>query len=131
MKKRFTNNKNGTVTDNKTGLMWLKNPRDYNKGHVRNWKDAVAGCKKFKFAGYKDWRLPTVHELFSIVDFTKTKFPLADKIFTFGDRHWFWSATKYVPGNTNAVIVGFNGGNVANFDKTSACFVRPVRGGKK
>ena len=124
---RYTDNKNGTVTDNSTGLMWLKDAKDYNDGKPQTWKNAIAGCKKFKFADKKDWRLPTEQELFGIVDFTKSKYPLADKVFIFADVHWFWSSTNYVPSATTAMIVGFGNGYVGDGNKASTYYVRPVR----
>jgi len=46
----------GTVTDTLTGLMWTKSS---NHG-VMEWADAVAYCNNLEFAGYSDWRLPTL-----------------------------------------------------------------------
>ena len=128
MKKHYVDNGNGTVTDTRTGLMWLQDGNDYNGGKEQMWKNAVSGCKKFNFAGHKDWRLPTAHELFSLVDFGKKEFPLIDKIFK-NTRYWYWTATNYVPSTTYAMIVGFQNGYVTNLGKTTAYYVRPVRAG--
>jgi len=64
--RRFTDNGDGTITDNKLGLMWAKFDNRKNIG----WKQAEAWVKN-KFAKtinskYKDWRLPTVEELSSL-----------------------------------------------------------------
>jgi len=64
----FVNNGNGTITDNSTGLMWL---RDDN-GTGLNWEDALSYAENFQFAGYTDWRLPDAKELQSIVDYTRS-----------------------------------------------------------
>ena len=63
---RFTDNGDGTITDNKLGLMWAKHDNRKNIG----WKQAEAWTKK-KFAKtikskYTDWRLPTIDELSSL-----------------------------------------------------------------
>ena len=56
----FTDNKDGTVTDNRTGLMWQKDPGD---------KKTQAEVGSFDLAGYTDWRLPTIKELYSLIQF--------------------------------------------------------------
>jgi hypothetical protein len=61
----YKDNNDGTVIDNNTGLMWQKDP-----GKKKTFTDAVAGVSKFKLAGYKDWRLPTIKELYSLILFS-------------------------------------------------------------
>jgi hypothetical protein len=60
----FTDNGNETVTDNRTGLMWQKNP-----GDKKTQAEALAEIASFSFAGYNDWRLPTIKELYSLIQF--------------------------------------------------------------
>ncbi|MBC8505198.1 MAG: DUF1566 domain-containing protein [Anaerolineales bacterium] len=64
---RYQNNGDGTVTDLVTGLMWQQNP-----GNKMTYAQAVAGASKFDLAGYSDWRLPTIKELYSLIDFSGT-----------------------------------------------------------
>jgi Protein of unknown function (DUF1566)/EF hand len=64
---KYRNNRNGTVTDLVTGLMWQQNP-----GSKKYYSQAVAGAKKCRTGGYKDWRLPTIKELYSLIDFSGT-----------------------------------------------------------
>ncbi|TEW50655.1 Lcl C-terminal domain-containing protein [Psychromonas algicola] len=61
----YTNNGDGTVTDNNTGMMWQKTP-DYDHYSYEN---AISYCKNLSIAGNTDWRLPTIKELFSLADF--------------------------------------------------------------
>jgi len=124
--KKYINN-NSTVTDTTTGLMWLRDPQDYSV-EPQEWREAINGCGQFGFAGHKDWRLPTVQELFAIVDFTKREFPLIDDVFIC-PKYWYWTATDYVPSTANAMFVNFTYGSVDINYKTSAYYVRPVRGG--
>ena len=59
---RFTDNRDGTVTDNQTGLMWAKTD---NQGDV-TWKNAERYCKIGPpqiIGKYDDWRMPTIAEL--------------------------------------------------------------------
>ena len=70
----YTDNGDGTITDNVTGLMWQKSP-DLNGDDIINYDDkltyaeAAAKADSFNLAGYKDWRLPTVKELYSLINF--------------------------------------------------------------
>ncbi|NQU52556.1 MAG: DUF1566 domain-containing protein [Bacteroidetes bacterium] len=61
----YTNNSDGTITDNITGLMWQKNP-----GDKITYDEAVSGANSFDLAGYSDWRLPTIKELYSLIIFS-------------------------------------------------------------
>lgn len=61
----YTNNNDGTITDNNTGLMWQQDA-----GDKMSYAEAVSGASSFNLAGYTDWRLPTVKELYSLIDFT-------------------------------------------------------------
>ena len=62
---RYQNNEDGTVTDLVTGLMWQKDP-----GAKMTYDAAVAGAGDFTLAGYDDWRLPTIKELYSLIQFS-------------------------------------------------------------
>ncbi|MCP4132937.1 MAG: DUF1566 domain-containing protein [bacterium] len=61
----YTDNGNGTITDKNTGLMWQKDP-----GKKMTYRQALARVKGFKLAGYGDWRLPTIKELYSLILFS-------------------------------------------------------------
>jgi len=61
----YKDNRNGTVSDLVTGLMWQQKP-----GAKLTYKQAIAGARKCRIGGYKDWRLPTIKELYSLIDFS-------------------------------------------------------------
>ncbi|MCZ7582688.1 MAG: DUF1566 domain-containing protein [Deltaproteobacteria bacterium] len=61
----YADNGDGTVTDERTGLMWQQDP-----GDKQSYDEAVAGAEGFDLAGYTDWRLPTVKELYSLILFS-------------------------------------------------------------
>ncbi len=71
----YTNNGDGTITDNITGLMWSQSP-DLDNNGVINYNDkltydeALSDSKTFSLAGYSDWRLPTIKELYSLIIFS-------------------------------------------------------------
>jgi hypothetical protein len=113
----YTDNGDGTVTDNNTGLMWQKDP-----GKKKTFTDAVAGASKFRLAGYEDWRLPTIKELQSIVDYARSPATInsaaIDPVFNAtviidegGEKNYpfYWSATTHarLQGGSAAAYVAF------------------------
>jgi len=64
---QFYKNHDGTVSDQATGLMWMQ----HDSGMSLNWIEALAFCENIGVASYDDWRLPTIKELNSIVDYSK------------------------------------------------------------
>ena len=119
----YRDNGDGTVTDLNTGLMWQQDP-----GDKVTWDAAVAGANSFNLAGYTDWRLPTVKELYSLIDFRGvTRFdasgstPYIDTdyfAFSYGDPSvgerfidaQYCSSTEYVSTTMNghATVFGVN-----------------------
>jgi len=72
----FTDNGDGTITDNNTGLIWEKTPSD---DHF-SVEEAEAYCEELELGEKDDWRIPTAEELFSISDFS-TGWPYLDQIY--------------------------------------------------
>jgi hypothetical protein len=77
----FVDNKDGTVTDKATGLMWQKS------GSLYSLENKVA--KKYidqlnieRFAGHTDWRLPNVEQLASLIEKDKTNGVHLDPVFS-------------------------------------------------
>lgn len=68
---RFTDNGDGTLTDNATGLMWLKMDTWLELGHLVSWhqgQEFARGKNALKFAGHADWRFPTASEAKGLFD---------------------------------------------------------------
>lgn len=130
----FTDNGDGTITDNKTGLMWMQEtaPHPHLSGslHQMNWKDALSYCENLEYAGYSDWRLPNIKELDSIVD-NSTYNPAIDTNF-FPDTMslYYWSSTTSSHYTGNAWLVDFYSGFGSNSGKSNTYYVRAVRGGQ-
>jgi hypothetical protein len=62
---RYVDNGDGTVSDLNTGLMWQQDP-----GEKTTYAEAAANADSFELAGYTDWRLPTIKELYSLINFS-------------------------------------------------------------
>ena len=119
----YQDNGNQTVTDNNTGLVWMKS----DDGTTRDWQGAIDYCNGLDYAGQSDWRLPTRFELKSIVDYGKTN-PSIDPVFSC-QSSGYWSATTGAGGPDGAWVVGFYGGDDGWDDKTNSYYVRCVRAG--
>ena len=61
----FVDNNDGTVTDRATGLMWEKKGSSFLSN--RRAKKYIEQLNSRRFAGYYDWRMPTVEELASLL----------------------------------------------------------------
>ena len=64
----FSDNSDGTINDQATGLAWQK--ADSAKG--LNWQEALAYCEGLSLGGKDDWRLPDAKSLQSLVDYSRS-----------------------------------------------------------
>lgn len=129
----FTDNADGTVTDRRTGLMWLR----FSLGQIWDgqsvsgqaatylWGTAIQ--LKFAYAGFDDWRLPTREELLTIV--AKSQNPLIDsEAFPNIPCHDFWTASHLTGHDEYKYQISFqDGGDRCRF-ASQANAVRLVRG---
>ncbi len=136
----YRKNGDGTVSDLNTGLTWVQA-----RGPRMSWDEAVAGAAACRVGGHRDWRMPTIKELYSLIDFTgecqgaTPVKPFLDPRyfdFVFGDTArgergidcQDWSATEYVGTTMNgqATVFGVNfaDGRIKGYPK-----LRPAPGG--
>lgn len=133
---RFTDNGNGTVTDNLTRLIWMQDASILGK---KTWADALAtantlasgsgGLTDGSEAG--DWRLPNRKELESLVDCSRFAPAVpADNPFTNVESFEFWSSSTGASSTASAWCVYFGDGYVYRHDKSlNSYYVWCVRGG--
>ena len=122
----FTDNGNGTITDNNTGLMWQK--EDDNT--TRQWESAITYCEGLSLGSYTDWRLPNIKELKSIVDNTKYSPAIDSTYFPNINSSYYWSSTTLAYGTSWAWYVDFSYGYVLGSNVSGNGYVRCVRGGQ-
>ena len=128
---RFTDNGDGTVTDNMTGLMWVKNGAIFPQ-YLYDWYQALVFCNDLNRAGYDDWRMPNVREMLSLVDYEMFAPALPDghPFENMSDRYWTSTTFKY-QANTYALAVYMYNGKAGGISKADlSVFLLPVRGGK-
>lgn len=73
----YTDNGNGTVTDLNTGLVWQQTTDSDGDGDIDAadkfaFAQAQPYCDNLSLGGSSDWRLPTIKELYSLIDFRGT-----------------------------------------------------------
>ncbi len=122
----YVDNGDGTITDNSTGLMWQKNTSE----NEMTWKEALAYCEGLELGGHTDWRLPTIKELRSIVDYEKCDPAIDETVFPNTHSSIYWSGTTYADSTDNAWGVHFLGGYDHNYGKSTNGHVRAVRSGQ-
>lgn len=131
----FTDNSDGTVKDNATGLVWQKCSKGQNQdaactgaASTVNWFGAVGYCTGLGLAS-KTWRLPNINELKTIVDTTQASgAAINTTAFPGTVAAHYWSSTTYAPTTSFAWYVNFNDGFVAYHPMTLTYYVRCVSG---
>ena len=122
----FTDNNDGTITDNVTGLMWQKSPATT----TYTWEQALAFAENLTASTYADWRLPNIKELVSLNNET-TNAPSINTTFfpTVASTRYWSSTTQFAPGSTSAWFNDFQNSGITSYDlKTVSYPIICVRG---
>ena len=136
--KRFKDNGDLTITDTKTGLMWMKEDSYLHAGRWIDWFQSIQHINKLNkdgFANQYNWRVPTVKELTTIYEADKINSKTLgkgmiihiDPIFAKKGSASLWTIEEN--GNHNAFGVILNNGQRFNSSKKSKSrkAVRAVR----
>jgi len=135
--RRFTDNSDGTVTDNQSGLIWLKNANCFGD---QNWSAAMASaqhlssgdCGLSDGSGAGQWRLPSKDEWEVLIDKSTVNLGLlSGHPFVGVESDEYWSSTTYrdSAGDTHIVTLNVNYmGPLATVNASNN--VWPVRNGR-
>lgn len=131
--RRFIDNHNGTITDDVTGLVWLKNANPFG---FQIWADALKCCDRLQTgdAGLTDgsrpgdWRLPNIREIESLVDYGAVG-PCLPQGHPFQNVRpsSYWTSTTVASGATEAMFIILGVGPSIFENKEHRFFVWPVR----
>lgn len=131
---RFTDNGDGTITDNATGLMWVKEPGAIggNFGSAGSpakmtWNNAIDECLALNYAGHNNWRLPNIKELLSIQQWQTGPPTINTAFFPNTVSANYWTSSTLTAYSLNAWVVPFGEWGISAVAKTGTQYVRPVR----
>jgi hypothetical protein len=112
-----------TVLDNDTGLIWQRNV------HTTSiiWDNAKQYCSDLSLGGSNDWRLPTIHELQTIMDVRLYNPAIDPAAFPNTPPEQFWSSSLYAGNPGSAWFAHFIGFDVATASVGNSYRVRCVR----
>jgi len=136
---RFTDNRDGTVTDQATGLQWKRCAEGETSsggtcagslGQHYTWQQALQRADTASFADKDDWRLPNINELTSIVEEACYAPAIDLGVFspTISGRYWSSSPVAYRDGADSAWVVDFYWGTGENRSKDYVSDILLVRG---
>ena len=144
---RYQDHGDGTISDAKTGLMWMKCTYGQSYDSVANscsetgalagdWQAAFANAAESNSANngngtfaFTDWRLPNLKELGSIVDFGSYSPAINSSVFPATMSGAYWTGTPFRANDSQAFVIGFSAGDYYARDKdaTTATYLRLVR----
>jgi hypothetical protein len=129
--KRSYTKSGGIVTDKLTSLKW----QDNSSSRSSNYNDAISYCQNLTIDGESNWRLPTIKELQTLVDYGSS--PRIDSTFDTKRGSKFWSISEYPYDRSNlAYFIDFSRGFSADygdrsaFEKSNRYYTRCVKGDK-
>ena len=123
----LVDNKDGTVSDSITGLMWQQG-----EGALGPWSNSIFYCENQTLGRYSDWRVPNIKELESLTADTEYQPAIDISFFPSAVAGYYWSSTTSNDDNPNSAWgVDFWEGRVRGSSKKVFTNVnlRCVRGG--
>ena len=140
----FADNKDGTVTDTRNGLLWKRCAEGFDfsngvctgEGTEANWESATSMAQQSRFLDQSDWRLPTKEEFEAVLgtfdecNNNQAGEYAASKAIAHEEASKFWSASPIGGNSGGAWGVDFGNGFVGGYDRTNPYYVRLVRAGQ-
>lgn len=110
------------IKDAQNGLLWyLLDATD--KKAKYTYEGAVQMCENLSLGG-RNWRLPTLDEMYSTVDYSFSRPTIDMKYFGSVMQRYYWTSDTL--NENSAFVVGFKLGSVATVNKTETAYVRCV-----
>ncbi|TGK31678.1 DUF1566 domain-containing protein [Leptospira gomenensis] len=134
----FQDNGNNTISDTRSGLIWQKciaglTAADCSGGAAlsMNWTNALNYCNALMLNGVAGWRLPSIKELLSTVNYNSTDYTLPNAYFPSPGNpiiQFMWSSTGSAANTSrnNAYALRYNG-EFSLRTKSTAFHIRCVR----
>jgi len=119
---RFLDNKNGTTTDQLTGLIWQQVPTD-----SMTWEQALITAEALSLGGSNLWRMPNIKELQSISEATIYNPSINKTYFSGISTSQFWSSTSLSNQSTKAWYLDTQFGITSQVVKTNKLKLLAVR----
>jgi hypothetical protein len=119
---RFLDNKNGTTTDQLTGLIWQQVPTD-----SMTWEQALITAEALSLGGSNLWRMPNIKELQSISEATIYNPSINKTYFSGISTSQFWSSTSLSNQSTKAWYLDTQYGITSQVVKTNKLRLLAVR----
>jgi len=121
----FTDNLDGTVRDDITGLIWQQS-----EGGSHTWEEALSYCENLPLGEQNNWRLPNHNELLSLANLTPSGPTINSEYFPVAFPSNYWTSTTVAFSPSEAWNIGFNDNQVEKgVNKTASAYVRCVLGG--
>lgn len=122
------------ITDNLTGLTWLRDGNLANAGATLTWDSAIRIASNGSWCGYSDWRLPNIREMMSLTNYSQQFATwLTDAGFTnLSVTMVYWSSTTQSGVSNKAWATNIKQGAYTTIQPKTAgngVYMLPVRGG--
>ena len=119
---------NDVVTDNLTGLTWMRLPDNIQ----RTWDESLGDANDLSLCGYSNWRLPNINELDSMIHSGEPDIAVwlntsPPYYFVGVESSWYWSSTTDRAFRSTAMVVNLWDGSISNDSKTQHYYAWPVR----
>jgi hypothetical protein len=101
-------------------LLWQKNLET-----EKNWEEALSYCENLEYAGFSDWRLPSINELFTMYNYEIRRFAVEITDYP----HLFWSSSTKIGSPEEAYTFSALGGYTETREKNIEYGTFCVRGG--
>lgn len=131
----FVDNADGTITDSKRGLMWMRcslgqtwqNAACVGDASVLTWQQALVSAHGYVYANQQGWRVPNIKELASITEGQCVRPAINVEIFPNTPADDFWTSTPSVTDPKRAWVIAFFNSSNSLKEKNLFVYTRLVR----